>query len=83
MMTLKQSVECGLAGKAEVLRENLPQFQFVHHKSHVALPGSNLDCRSENPVTTHLGDGIAYYHQVQEPVPETWIKIFAKHVLAP
>jgi hypothetical protein len=29
-----QSVEC-LAGEAEVLRDNLPQCSFAHHKSHM------------------------------------------------
>jgi hypothetical protein len=30
----EQSVEC-LAGETEVLGENLPQYRFVHHKSHM------------------------------------------------
>jgi hypothetical protein len=39
MMTVKQSVECELAGETEVLGENLPQCQFFHYKSHMAWPG--------------------------------------------
>jgi hypothetical protein len=35
MMIVEQSVEYELAGKTEVLRENLPQCHFVHHKSHM------------------------------------------------
>jgi hypothetical protein len=35
MMSLEQSVEFKLAGKTEVPGENLPQYHFVHHKSHV------------------------------------------------
>jgi hypothetical protein len=31
---VKHSVEC-LAGKTEVSGENLLQFRFVHHKSHM------------------------------------------------
>jgi hypothetical protein len=34
-MSVEQSVEWKLAGKTEVLEENLPQFLFVHHKSHM------------------------------------------------
>jgi hypothetical protein len=35
MMIVEQAVECELAGETEVLRENLPQFHSVHHKSHI------------------------------------------------
>jgi hypothetical protein len=37
-MTVEQSVEC-LAGQTEILGENLPQCLFIHHKSHITLPG--------------------------------------------
>jgi hypothetical protein len=36
-MMIEKLVEL-LAEETEVLEENLPQFRFVHHKSHV-LPG--------------------------------------------
>jgi hypothetical protein len=38
-MIVEQLVECELAGETEVLGENLPQRQFVHHKSHMTTPG--------------------------------------------
>jgi hypothetical protein len=31
-----------LAGETEVLGENLHQFRFVHHKSHLTSPGLEL-----------------------------------------
>jgi hypothetical protein len=39
MMIVEQSVECELAGKTEVLGENLPQCHFDHHKPHITWPG--------------------------------------------
>jgi hypothetical protein len=39
MMNMEQSVEWELAGETEVLGENLPQYHFIHHKSHMTWPG--------------------------------------------
>jgi hypothetical protein len=38
MMSVDQPVE-SLARETEVLGESLPQFRFVHHKSHMTFPG--------------------------------------------
>jgi hypothetical protein len=38
MMNVEQSVEL-VAGETYILGENVSQFRFVHHKSHVNCPG--------------------------------------------
>jgi hypothetical protein len=47
-------VEWRLAGKTEVLWENLPQRHLVHHKSDLSDPGSNPGRRSGKPATNRL-----------------------------
>jgi hypothetical protein len=37
-MSVEQSTEC-LEGEIEVLRENLPNWRFANHKSHMTRPG--------------------------------------------
>jgi hypothetical protein len=39
MTSVEQSVEWRLSGETELLGGNLPQDHFVHHKSHMILPG--------------------------------------------
>jgi hypothetical protein len=39
-MSVEQSVEWELAGKTKVIRENLPQWHFVDHKSQITWPGT-------------------------------------------
>jgi hypothetical protein len=38
VVNVEQSVEWELAGETEVLEENLPQCNFVQHKSHMTWP---------------------------------------------
>jgi hypothetical protein len=59
MMSVKQSVEWGLAGETEVLGENLPQCHFVYHKSHMTWLGSNRGHRGGKPATNRLSYGTA------------------------
>jgi hypothetical protein len=51
--------EWWLAGETEILRENLLQWQFVHHKSHMTWPGANPCHRGGKPATNRLTYGTA------------------------
>jgi hypothetical protein len=57
-MMMEKLVEL-LAGETEVLRENLPQCRFVHHKAHM-LPGHEPGLHGGKPVTNCLSYGTAY-----------------------
>jgi hypothetical protein len=56
-MNVEQSVEWRLAAETEVLGENLPQCNSVHHKSHMTCPG----LVSGKPATNRLSYGTAYF----------------------
>jgi hypothetical protein len=58
IMIMEKLVEWRLAGETEVLRENLPQRHFVHHKSHLTRPG-----REPGPATNRLSYGAALQRQ--------------------
>jgi hypothetical protein len=48
-----------LTGETEVLGENLPRRQFVHHKSHLLDPGANPGRRGGKPATNRFSLGAA------------------------
>jgi hypothetical protein len=56
-MIVEKQMECRLAGETEVLRENLPQRHFVHHKSHMTRPGFE-----PGPLRWEAGDYFYYYY---------------------
>jgi hypothetical protein len=59
-MSVEQLVEWELAGKTEVLGENLSYCHFVHHKSHMTWPGLEPGRRCRKPGINRLSYGTAY-----------------------
>jgi hypothetical protein len=51
-----------LTGEIEVLGENLPQCDFVHHKPCMLCPEANPDRRGGKPATNRLSYGTASAH---------------------
>jgi hypothetical protein len=51
-----------LTRKTEELGENLSQYHFVHHKSHMNLPSANARLRGERPATNRLSHGMARHY---------------------
>jgi hypothetical protein len=69
-----------LTGETEVLGGNLPQRHFVHHKSHLADPGSNPGRRGGKPATNRLSYGAALLLQLtlfftasSTELPNNWL----------
>jgi hypothetical protein len=62
-MSVEQSVEC-VAGETVVLREDLPQCCFPHHKSHMIWPGLEPGPPQWEPATNHLSYGMALQRNV-------------------
>jgi hypothetical protein len=48
-----------LVGETEVLVENLPRRQFVHHKFHLPDPSANPGRRGGKPATNRFSYGAA------------------------
>jgi hypothetical protein len=57
-MSMEKLVEWELEGETKVLGENLPQWHFVHCKSHMTWPGLKPGPRSGKLVTNHLSYGM-------------------------
>jgi hypothetical protein len=54
LMNVEQLVESELAGERKVLGENRPRCHFIHHKSYMTAPGTELGRRGGKPTTNHL-----------------------------
>jgi hypothetical protein len=79
MMNMEQSVEWEFAGEIEVLEENLHQYQFVTHKSHMTWPGLETDHRYGKPAANRLSYGTAlsqvtHIHNLQAVYYITYIQ---------
>jgi hypothetical protein len=60
-MSVEQSVEWEFVGETDVLGETLPQGNFIHHKSHMILPGFELGHRGGKTASNGLSYDTAYY----------------------
>jgi hypothetical protein len=80
-MNADRSVECELVGETEVLRDNLPQCHFVHHKYHVTWRG--IEPLPPPQATNRLsyGTDIAsiLYEIRTERLPNTYLRALPVH----
>jgi hypothetical protein len=61
-MIVEKQMECRLAGKTEVLGENLPQHHFYPSQNPTRPdPGLNPGRRGGKPATNRLSYGAVYY----------------------
>jgi hypothetical protein len=74
-MYVELLVEWELAGKTEVLGENLPQCHFVHHKSNITYSRIKLGRRGEKPTINHVSYSTARdkFHIHTKPVVEIYV----------
>jgi hypothetical protein len=59
MVSTEQLVEWRLTGGTEALGENLHQYHFVLHKSHMTRPGLEAGPQEGKPATNRLSYGVA------------------------
>jgi hypothetical protein len=84
MMSVEQSVEWELVGKTEVLWEKLPQYHFVHHKSHITWPLLEPGPPLWKPATNFLSYDTAFHQGLgnmlyTESVPGRKVNILGDH----
>jgi hypothetical protein len=72
IMRMENLVERWLARETEVLGENLPQWHFVYHKSHMTWPDANTDHHGGKPTTNRLSYSVTGMYVDQATVRYPW-----------